>query len=45
MPLTTDTSNSWTTLFKKVDAQYNSNAPYDGNVEHSHNSVLRGTLG
>jgi ABC-type branched-subunit amino acid transport system substrate-binding protein len=34
LPLTTDTSNSWTTLFKKVDVQYDKNAPYDGNVEY-----------
>jgi branched-chain amino acid transport system substrate-binding protein len=32
LPLTTDTSNSWIQLFKKVDAQYDNNAPFDGNV-------------
>jgi branched-chain amino acid transport system substrate-binding protein len=34
LPLTTDASNSWTTLFKKVDTQYDGNAAYDGNVEY-----------
>jgi hypothetical protein len=32
LPLTTDTSNSWTALFQKVDQQYDNNAPFDGNV-------------
>jgi hypothetical protein len=32
LPLTTDTSNSGIQLFKKVDAQYDNNAPFDGNV-------------
>jgi ABC-type branched-subunit amino acid transport system substrate-binding protein len=34
LPITTDTSNSWTKLFQKVDQQYDNNAPYDGNVEY-----------
>jgi len=32
LPLTTDTSNSWITLFKKVDKDYDNNAAFDGNV-------------
>jgi ABC-type branched-subunit amino acid transport system substrate-binding protein len=32
LPVTTDTGNSWIKLFKKVDAQYNNNAAFDGNV-------------
>ncbi|HEV7192513.1 MAG TPA: ABC transporter substrate-binding protein [Jatrophihabitantaceae bacterium] len=31
-PIPTDTSNSWIQLFQKVDAQYDNNAPFDGNV-------------
>ena len=34
LPITTDTSNSWTKLFQMVDKQYDNNAPYDGNVEY-----------
>ncbi|HET9499778.1 MAG TPA: ABC transporter substrate-binding protein [Marmoricola sp.] len=34
LPLTTDTDNSWTKLFLKVNKEYNDNAPYDGNVEY-----------
>ncbi len=34
LPLTTDTSNSWTKLFLKVDQKYNKSAAYDGNVEY-----------
>jgi ABC-type branched-subunit amino acid transport system substrate-binding protein len=31
-PSVGDTSNSWTTLFKKVHDQYDAKAPFDGNV-------------
>ena len=34
LPLITDTSNSWTKLFLKVNDQFNNSAPYDGNVEY-----------
>lgn len=34
LPITTDTSNSWTKLFLKVNKEYNDNVPYDGNVEY-----------
>jgi ABC-type branched-subunit amino acid transport system substrate-binding protein len=32
VPSTSDTSNSWVTLFKKVHDQYDAKAPFDGNV-------------
>lgn len=32
LPLTTDASNSWITLFKQVDKDFDSNVPFDGNV-------------
>ena len=32
LPLTTDSSNSWIQLFQKIDAQYDNNAAFDGNV-------------
>lgn len=32
LPLTTDASNSWITLFEKVDKDYDNNAAFDGNV-------------
>ncbi|HEY1667091.1 MAG TPA: ABC transporter substrate-binding protein, partial [Trebonia sp.] len=31
-PSVGDTSNSWTTLFKKIHDQYDAKAPFDGNV-------------
>lgn len=34
LPSPTDTSNPWITLFKKVHAQYDASAPFDGNVEY-----------
>jgi ABC-type branched-subunit amino acid transport system substrate-binding protein len=34
LPSPTDTSNSWIKLFMKVHAQYDSSAPFDGNVEY-----------
>jgi ABC-type branched-subunit amino acid transport system substrate-binding protein len=34
LPSTTDTSNPWIQLFKRVHDQYNSSAPFDGNVEY-----------
>jgi ABC-type branched-subunit amino acid transport system substrate-binding protein len=34
LPATTDTSNPWIQLFMKVHAQYDSSAPFDGNVEY-----------
>ncbi|MGN6781996.1 MAG: ABC transporter substrate-binding protein [Marmoricola sp.] len=34
IPIPSDTSNSWIKLFRKVNAQYNNNAPFDGNVEY-----------
>ncbi|MGI8523498.1 MAG: ABC transporter substrate-binding protein [Nocardioides sp.] len=34
LPLPGDTQNSWIKLFRKVDAKYNKNAPFDGNVEY-----------
>lgn len=34
LPLTTDTSNSWTKLFRMVNKKYNGNVTYDGNVEY-----------
>jgi hypothetical protein len=33
LPSTTDTSNPWTKLFKKVHDQYDAKAPFDGNVQ------------
>ena len=32
LPVTTDTNNSWISLFQKVDQQYDNSAPFDGNV-------------
>jgi branched-chain amino acid transport system substrate-binding protein len=32
LPVTTDTSNSWITLFRMVNEKYNGNVPFDGNV-------------
>jgi ABC-type branched-subunit amino acid transport system substrate-binding protein len=34
LPSNTDTSNPWIQLFMKVHAQYDSSAPFDGNVEY-----------
>lgn len=34
IPVPSDTSNSWITLFQKVNKEYNNNAPFDGNVEY-----------
>jgi ABC-type branched-subunit amino acid transport system substrate-binding protein len=34
LPSPTDTSNPWIALFKKVHDQYDSSAPFDGNVEY-----------
>ncbi|HKE81555.1 MAG TPA: ABC transporter substrate-binding protein [Solirubrobacteraceae bacterium] len=34
LPATTDTSNSWTALFKKIHDQYLPKLPYDGNVQY-----------
>ena len=34
LPLASDNSNPWIKLFKMVNPQYNSNAPFDGNVEY-----------
>jgi branched-chain amino acid transport system substrate-binding protein len=34
LPSPTDTSNPWIQLFKKVKAQYDASAPFDGNVEY-----------
>jgi ABC-type branched-subunit amino acid transport system substrate-binding protein len=34
LPSPTDTSNPWIKLFMKVHAQYDSSAPFDGNVEY-----------
>jgi ABC-type branched-subunit amino acid transport system substrate-binding protein len=34
LPAPTDTSNPWIALFKKVHDQYDSSAPFDGNVEY-----------
>jgi ABC-type branched-subunit amino acid transport system substrate-binding protein len=34
LPSTADTSNPWIALFKKVHEQYDSAAPFDGNVEY-----------
>jgi ABC-type branched-subunit amino acid transport system substrate-binding protein len=34
LPIPTDTSNSWITLFKMVNSKYNNNVPFDANVEY-----------
>jgi hypothetical protein len=34
LPSTADTSNPWIKLFMKIHAQYDSSAPWDGNVEY-----------
>ena len=34
LPSTADLSNPWVALFKKVHDQYDSSAPFDGNVEY-----------
>jgi ABC-type branched-subunit amino acid transport system substrate-binding protein len=34
LPPTTDTSNPWIALFKKIHDQYDAKAPFDGNVEY-----------
>jgi branched-chain amino acid transport system substrate-binding protein len=34
LPNASDDTDPWVTLFKHVDQQYNSNAPWDGNVEY-----------
>jgi hypothetical protein len=34
LPSTTDTSNSWITLFKQIHDQYIPKLPFDGNVEY-----------
>jgi len=34
LPSSTETSNPWIALFKKIHAQYDSGAPFDGNVEY-----------
>src|SRR6202035_1838800 len=34
LPSTADTSNAWIQLFKKIKAQYDPSAPWDGNVEY-----------
>ncbi len=34
LPLSNDATNPWITLFQKVNTTYNSNAPFDGNVEY-----------
>src|SRR5205807_8264905 len=34
LPSTSDTSNQWVALFKKVHDQYDAGAPFDGNVEY-----------
>jgi ABC-type branched-subunit amino acid transport system substrate-binding protein len=34
LPSNTDTSNPWIQLFQKIHAQYDSKAPFDGNVEY-----------
>src|SRR5205085_6138408 len=34
LPSNTDTSNPWIKLFMKIHAQYDSSAPFDGNVEY-----------
>jgi len=34
VPLSNEATNPWNVLFQKVDAMYDNNAPYDGNVEY-----------
>jgi len=34
LPSTTDASNPWIALFKKIHDQYDAKAPFDGNVEY-----------
>ena len=34
MPIPSDSSNSWIKLFQMVNEKYNSNVPFDGNVEY-----------
>jgi ABC-type branched-subunit amino acid transport system substrate-binding protein len=34
LPSSSDTSNAWIALFKKVHDQYDAKAPFDGNVEY-----------
>ena len=34
LPSNTDVSNPWIKLFKKIHAQYDAKAPFDGNVEY-----------
>jgi ABC-type branched-subunit amino acid transport system substrate-binding protein len=34
LPSSSDTSNPWIALFSKIHAQYDSSAPFDGNVEY-----------
>ena len=34
LPSTSDTSNPWVALFKKIHDQYDPKAPFDGNVEY-----------
>ncbi len=34
LPSSSDTSNPWIQLFMKIHAQYDSSAPFDGNVEY-----------
>ncbi|MEO6887071.1 MAG: ABC transporter substrate-binding protein [Jatrophihabitantaceae bacterium] len=34
IPIPSDTSNSWITLFQMVNTKYNNNVPFDGNVEY-----------
>ncbi|HEY7175470.1 MAG TPA: ABC transporter substrate-binding protein, partial [Micromonosporaceae bacterium] len=34
LPSTSDDSDPWITLFKQINAQYNNNAAWDGNVEY-----------
>ena len=34
LPLASDASDPWITLFQSINQQYNNNAPFDGNVEY-----------
>ncbi|HKD98953.1 MAG TPA: ABC transporter substrate-binding protein [Micromonosporaceae bacterium] len=34
LPLASDTTDPWITLFQQINQQYNGNAPFDGNVEY-----------
>jgi ABC-type branched-subunit amino acid transport system substrate-binding protein len=34
LPILTDSTNPWVTLFKSIEAQYAPNLPWDGNVEY-----------